>query len=75
MKSLRVVDIAGNHQDYEVDEIPRIGELVMVEYGSGGDPVHQHYFRVKDVLRNLQGAPGHQVAILIDEETELDWPG
>jgi hypothetical protein len=37
----------GNHDDYEVDDIPRIGELVMLEYGHGGNAIQQHYFRVK----------------------------
>ena len=61
MKSLRVVDIAGNARDCDVDEMPRIGELVMLEYGEAGspNPVQQHYFRIKDVLHTLQGAPGH----------------
>jgi hypothetical protein len=64
MKSLRVIDSAGNKQDHDVDEIPRIGELVMLEYGIDKTPVDQHYFRVKDVLYNIQAAPGRQVAIL-----------
>jgi hypothetical protein len=74
MKSLRVIDSAGNSEDCDVDEIPRIGELVMMEYGMGSDPVTQHYFRVKDVLYNVRGAPGRQAAILLDEETQMDWP-
>lgn len=74
MKSLRVVDNAGNQHDYHVDDIPRIGELVMLEYGIGGKPVAQHYFRVKDILHNLQGASARQVSIFLDEETKMDWP-
>jgi hypothetical protein len=31
-------------------------------------------FRVKDVLYKLQGAPGRQACILLDEETEVGWP-
>lgn len=74
MKSIRTVDSAGNPLDCDVDEIPRIGELIMLEYGRGGDPVRQHYFRVKDVLHSLQAAPGLQVQILLDEETKMEWP-
>jgi hypothetical protein len=74
MKSIRTVDSIGNHDDYEVDDIPRIGELVMLAYGHGGNAIQQHYFRVKDVLYNLQGAPGRQACILLNEETEMDWP-
>jgi hypothetical protein len=72
---LRVIDAAGNGQDYEADKIPSIGELVMLEYGDSKASVRPHYFRVKDVLHNLQGAPGRQIGILIGEETEMNWPG
>lgn len=88
MTSLRVVDSAGNSQNYQVDAIPRIGELalarshwrarigelvVLVE-GGGETTVQIHYYRVKDVLHSLQGEPGHQVSILLGEATQMNWP-
>ena len=73
MKSIRAIDTLGNPRDLELDEVPRIGELVMLEYGRGGKPVEQHYLRVKDVLHNLEGAPGRQVQILLGEEPK--WTG
>jgi len=67
MKYLRVNDRAGNKTDYETDCVPRIGELILLEYGSGGEPVKQHYFRVKDVMYRLDNKPDNQAAILIEE--------
>ena len=72
---LRVIDAAGNGHDYEADDIPRIGELIMLEYGDTKASVLSHYFRVKEVMHTLQAAPGRQIAILLDEETQMDWPG
>jgi hypothetical protein len=73
MKYIRVIDKVGNKTDYEAENVPRIGELVMMEYGIGGETVRPHYFRVKDVLYNLGNAPENQAAILVQEETEMDW--
>ena len=75
MKLLRVVDQIGNRTDYETEFVPRIGERILLEYGSGGDPVRPHYFRVKDGVYRLNNRPENQVAILIKEESDPElWP-
>ena len=75
MKLLRVVDQIGNRTDYETEFVPRIGERILLEYGSGGDPVRPHYFRVKAVVYRLNNRPENQVAILIKEESDPElWP-
>jgi hypothetical protein len=74
MKYLRVIDHVGNKQDVECSHVPRIGELVMMTYGSGGEKVRPHWFRVKDVLHNFDNKPDGQVAILLGDDVEFDWP-
>ena len=75
MKLLRVVDQAGNRTDYETEFVPRIGERILLQYGTGGDPVRPHYFRVKDVVYRLDEPPDIQVAILIEKESDPEpWP-
>jgi hypothetical protein len=75
MKFLRVVDQAGNRTDYEAEFVPRIGERIVLEYGTGGEPVRPHYFRVKDVMYRLDNPPQEQVAILTEEESAPEhWP-
>ena len=77
MHSLRVVDQAGNHTDYETQFVPRIGERILVEYRSGGDPIRAYYFRVKDVMYRLDNPEHYQAAILVEEEIDPQspWPG
>jgi hypothetical protein len=76
MKNLRVVDQAGNKQDYETEFVPRIGERILLEYGSSRETVKPHYFRVKDVMYQLQERADIQPAILIQEEDDPEfWPG
>jgi hypothetical protein len=75
VKLLRVVDQAGNRTDYETEFVPRIGERILLPYGTGGDPVRLHYFRVKDVMYRLDEPPDIQAAILIEEESDPEpWP-
>jgi len=75
MKNLRVVDQAGNGQEYETEFVPRIGERIELEYGSGSDPVRTHYFRVKDVMYRLNNRPENQAGILVEEENDPKlWP-
>jgi hypothetical protein len=75
MKLLRVVDQIGNRTDYETEFVPRIGERILLEYGSGGDPVRPHYFRVKNVIYRLDNSPENQAGILIEEESDPElWP-
>jgi hypothetical protein len=75
MKLLRVVDQVGNRTDYETEFVPRIGESIVLEYGSGRDSVRPHYFRVKDVVYRLDNRPENQVAVLIGEEDDPRlWP-
>lgn len=75
MKFLRMMDQIGNKSDYETDFVPRIGERIELDYGIGNEPVRTHYFRVKDVMYRLDNRPEHQVAILVEEETEPEmWP-
>jgi len=75
MKHLRVVDQAGNQQDYETESVPRIGERIELEYGSCGDPVRTHYLRVRDVMYRLDNGPDNQAAILVEEEGDPEpWP-
>jgi hypothetical protein len=75
MKHLRVIDQAGNHQDYETEFVPRIGEHILLEYGDSRETVRLHYFRVKDVMYRLQEKPDIQAAILIEEEQNpTQWP-
>jgi hypothetical protein len=85
MKTLRVVDRSGNRRDYATDFVPRIGERVVLAYGSvgdpvaprsrGGDPVAPHYFRVIDVVYRFDDPADHKAAILVEEETNSEpWP-
>ena len=75
MKHLRVIDKAGNKGDYEAEFVPRIGERIRLEYAGGSDPVRTHYFRVKDVMYQLDNAVEHQVSILVEEENDTEpWP-
>jgi hypothetical protein len=68
MKFLRVVDQAGNKQDYEAEVVPRIGERILRVYGTGSEAVRPHYFRVTDVMYNLDNKPDAQAAVLVVEE-------
>jgi hypothetical protein len=75
MENLRVIDEAGNRQDYKTEFVPRIGERVVLEYGEVGRPVVTHYFRVKDAAYHLQNAPYIQAVIFVVEETNPElWP-
>jgi hypothetical protein len=74
MYSVRVVDEAGNGKDYEVEFIPRIGERIVLVYGTNREPIRPHYFRVKDVAFHLDHKPGDQITILIEEANPLPWP-
>jgi hypothetical protein len=75
MKHLRVIDEIGNKHDYDAEFVPRIGERIVLEYGSGGEPVRIHYFRVKDVCYMLDNPVEHQAMILIEEEKDpRHWP-
>lgn len=74
MKHLRVIDRVGNKTDYECEHVPRIGELVRMTNGPAGGTVRPHWFRVKDVLHHLDEGPTDNVAILVQEETDFDWP-
>ena len=65
----------GNGTDYECDFIPRIGELIVLSYGRGGQPVRNYSFRVKDVQYRLDNGREHQAAVLVEEETNPSiWP-
>ena len=68
MKNLRVIDEAGNKQDFEAEFVPRIGELLVWTYQRGGEQLKEHYFRVRDVMYKLDNPPDSQAAILIAEE-------
>ena len=73
--NVRVIDQDGNPHDYDADVVPRIGERIVLSYGSGTQPVEDHFFRVRDVMyRSLK--PDHlSVAILVEEERNpTDWP-
>ena len=73
---LRVVDQAGNRFDYEAESVPRIGDLILLEYAIGAEPVMPHYYRVTDVMYRLDQPPENQAAILIEAEAEtVLWPG
>ena len=75
MRYLTVIDQAGNKQDYEAEFLPRIGERIVLEYGIGGQPVREHFHRVKDVEYYLQKPTDVQVRILTEEEhTPERWP-
>jgi hypothetical protein len=74
MRYLRVIDEIGNKQDFETDYVPRIGERIILEYGTGGNRVKEHHLRVKDVVYRLQNKPDHQAAILVEEVTSEPWP-
>ena len=70
MTYLRVIDQAGNNQDFEVAFVPRIGERILLEYArERGAPIETHYLRVKDVMYRPDNKPEHQVAILVEEES------
>ena len=72
---LRVIDRAGNHTDYETEFMPRIGERILLEHGTGSELVRPHYFRVKDVMYRLGNRADKQAAILIEEESNPEvWP-
>ena len=75
MKTLRVIDQAGNKHDYDAEFVPRIGERILLTFGVGTDPVRPHYFRVKDVQYALDNPVDHQVSILIeDDRNSQHWP-
>ena len=65
-----LIDEVGNKQQHEVSVVPRIGERIVQEYGTGTEPIRKHYFRVHDVLHNLSNAPESQVVVFIAEEDE-----
>ena len=69
MEFLRVIDPAGNEQDYETEFVPRIGERIVLEYGIGGGPVTTHFFRVKDVEYHLQNRKDIQARILLEQDS------
>ena len=76
VKNLRVIDEVGNKQDYEAEFVPRIGERITLVYGIGGEPVTEHFHRVKDVEYFLQNPVDVQVRVLIEEESNPEhWPG
>ena len=76
MKHLRVINAeSGDHTDYEIEFVPRVGERIQTRYGIGREPVRAHYFRVKDVMYRLDSPVEHQVAILVTEEVNPEhWP-
>jgi hypothetical protein len=76
MKYLRVITAeTGGKADYEAEFVPRIGERIFLEYGTGNEPVRPHYFRVKDVEYRLDNSVDHQVGILVAEEKNAEpWP-
>lgn len=75
MENLRVIDQDGNRQDYATEFVPRIGERVILTFGTGGQPIRPHYFRVKDVAYHLDNPVKTQATILVDEEANPElWP-
>ncbi|MDW5266937.1 MULTISPECIES: hypothetical protein [Acidobacteriaceae] len=75
MENLRVIDEAGNRQDYKTEFVPRIGERIVLEYGIAGAPVRTHYLRVKDVAYHLDQPTAVQAQIFVIEENEPElWP-
>jgi protein SCO1/2 len=55
--------------------IPRIGERIVLVFGQGGEPVREHYFRVRDVMYRLDDEPENRPAVLIAEEQNAEpWP-
>jgi hypothetical protein len=75
MKMLRVIDPAGNKQDYETEYVPRIGERIVLEYGESKETVRLHYFRVKDVEYHLQQPGDTQIRILTEVDSNPEhWP-
>ena len=77
--TLRVIDEIGNKQDYEVQFVPRIGELIRLTYSIGttthDNPLREHFSRVKDVMHVLDHPLDSQIVILIgEEENHQDWP-
>jgi hypothetical protein len=75
MENIRVINQAGNKQDYEVQTVPRIAERIVLTYRIGNDPLELHFFRVRDVMHNLDNAPHGQVAVLVAKEDNPEhWP-
>ena len=75
MKHLRVIDERGSKADYEAEFVPRIGERILLSFGQGGQPVQDHYYRVKDVMYMLDNSVDHQVAILVEPDPDAQsWP-
>jgi hypothetical protein len=75
MTDVRIIDAIGNGIDFEMTVVPRIGDLIIREYGFRGQPIAPHYFRVKDVVHRLDNPPNHQVGILVEEEHHPTiWP-
>jgi len=68
MKNLRVVDQAGNRQDFETEFVPRIGERIVLVYKTVDEPLKEHHFRVRDVMYRLDNETENQAAILIAED-------
>lgn len=67
MPMIRIIDEIGNKYDVTVEFVPRIGECILQTLGLGGEPVRQHYFRVKDVLHTVDNDELN-VAIFVDKE-------
>lgn len=41
--------------------VPRIGELLVSMYRIGNEPLQRHYFRVRDVMHNLENKSDGQL--------------
>jgi hypothetical protein len=75
MKTLRVIDQAGNRQDYDTEFVPRIGERISLTFGTGSAAVTEHFYRVQDVMYRLDMPSNVQVAILVAEDSSDEpWP-
>jgi hypothetical protein len=73
MKHIRIVDQVGNHTEHQTEFVPRIGEVIVLEYGPVGRPKEAHYFRVKDVMYRLDHKPENQRLFLVEEVVQVNW--
>ena len=71
--TIYTVDDGGDRHDFEVEQVPRIGECIQI---IGGNPLKQRHYRVKDVMHKLAEMEKRTfVGVLIEEADDPRWPG
>ena len=70
-----MVDQTGSKSDYDAEFVPRIGERISLTFSRGAEPLRERFYRVQDVMYQLDNPVDAQVSILIEEEQDAEaWP-